>query len=307
MLYQERSFGAHITLEQLASYKLAARLLSLRNNKRAINQISGPFTSRMRGRGMEFEEVRQYQAGDDIRNIDWRVTARTGKAYTKLFREEREKPVLIIIDQRQNMFFGSQCAMKSVLACDIAAYITWAAYQKGDKVGGLIFNDQQHDIIKPRHQQKTVLQFLHHLVNYNQALNCKNLTQKRPLTHLLKEVRAIAKPGSQLFFISDFYDLHNNDKAILHDIARHCNIAALQTYDILEQQLPKTGLYQASNGTTKVVIDANNNSYQQKYQSHFAQRQQTIQSLFSSLNIPLIPIMTNDAPLGILQHYFGGK
>lgn len=307
MSYQERSLGAYATLSSLAGYQLPAKHLPLRNNQRALNHLAGPFKSMIRGRGMEFEDVRLYQAGDDIRSIDWRVTARTGQAHTKQYREEREKPILIAIDQRQNMFFGSECAMKSLLAADLAAYIAWAAFHKGDKVGGLIFNDTTQYDIRPRRQQKTILQFLHHLVEFNQALNSHAKTPQRSIIDALKELRRVAKPGSQIFLISDFHDIDEECSAILHDVTRHCELIALQVFDRLEEQLPKAGTYTATNGIDKIQFDSKNSQARKRYQDSFSQHSEALKHQFGKFNIPLIAIATHDQPLDVLQQYFGRK
>lgn len=307
MSYQERSLGAYVALEQLASYQLAARYLPLRKNHRALSHLSGPYQTQIRGRGMEFEDVRLYQAGDDIRSIDWRVTARTGKPHTKQFREEREKPVLIVTDQRQSMFFGSQQAMKSVQACDLAAYIAWAALQKGDRVGGLIFNDQTHEEIRPRRQRKTVLQLLHKLSEYNQALNIHPLPHKHDINHVLLELKRICKPGTQVFFLSDFHDLNDSSAALLHDLGRHNEIIALQIYDVLEQQLPDSGQYTATNGIKQVLINAGSKKQRQQYQDNFDEHQQAIKKQLNKFQIPCIHISTEQQPLSVLQQYFGGR
>jgi uncharacterized protein (DUF58 family) len=305
--YLERSLGAYADLAHLASYQLPARYLPLRNNQRALNHLAGPYRSMIRGRGMEFEEVRQYQPGDDIRSMDWRVTARTGIAHTKRYREEREKPILVVIDQRQNMFFGSEYAMKSLLASDLAAYIAWAAFHKGDKIGGMIFNDTTQQEIRPRRQQKTVLQLLHHLVNFNTALNSHPVTGKRPISDALKELRRVAKPGSQIFFISDFHDLGEECSALLHDVSRHCELIALQTFDRLEEQLPVAGIYSATNGQQQIRFDSSNALSRERYHNDFVAHCQRLKNLFGKFNIPLIPVATRQAPLDVLQQYFGTR
>jgi uncharacterized protein (DUF58 family) len=256
---------------------------------------------------MEFEEVRQYQAGDDIRTIDWRVTARTGKTHTKLFREEREKPVLIMIDQRQSMFFGSKQAMKSVLAADLAAYIAWAAFHKGDKIGALIFTDHKQMDIRPRRQQKTVLQLLNHLSAFNQALNRHPLNEHRDLLQALTELRRIAKPGSQIFCLSDFHDLDEACAAVLHDITQHCNVIAIRTLDMLEQELPKQGIYSATNGLQAIHFNAAQKNNRQGYEQHFQTHSESIKKTLGKFNIPLIPVYTHQNPLTVLQQYFGSK
>ena len=303
--YSDRSEGAYVDFQHLASFQLAAKHLPLEKNRKAISFLSGPYKTQIRGRGMEFEDVREYQAGDDIRNIDWRVSARTGKAHSKIFHEEREKPVLIVVDQRQNMFFASTTAMKSVLAADLAAYIAWAAKHKGDRVGALIFNNEDKQDIRPRNQRKTVLQILHFLSQYNQQLNGFNQAKNHSINEALLELKRIAKPGTQIFIISDFCDIDEGSKNLLHDLAKHSEVVALQTLDTLEENLPVQGLYKASNGKQNIVLNANKKSTREQYQQHFRLHQQGLEETFGKYKIPLIPIYTHENPLAHLQHYFG--
>ena len=132
---QQRLQGAYISQAELINARFAAKDIKLHQRRKALSLLAGPNKTNFRGRGLDFEEVRAYQAGDDIRTIDWRVTARTGKAYTKLFQEERERPVLIVSDQRQPMFFGSQHCFKSVSACYLSALLAWSGLNNGDRVG----------------------------------------------------------------------------------------------------------------------------------------------------------------------------
>lgn len=136
-----QSTGAVITLQELLVQRHAAKTLEYLVHNRSIAGISGLHLSKMRGRGVDFEEFRPYQAGDDIRLIDWRVTARTNRPFTKVFREERERPVIVAVDQTHNMYFGSQVAFKSVIAAQAAALFCWLAIDNGDRVGGLVFSD----------------------------------------------------------------------------------------------------------------------------------------------------------------------
>ncbi len=160
--------GAYAELEDLIALRFPARQLRLARRNRALSVLAGPNKSNFRGRGIDFEEVRSYQPGDDIRSIDWRVTARTGSAHTKLFREERERPVLVAVDQRSSMFFGSSHCFKSVLAAQLASLLAWSALDGGDRVGGLVFNDAGHREIRPRRSRKTVLALLSQVAEYNQ-------------------------------------------------------------------------------------------------------------------------------------------
>ncbi len=303
--YQTRSLGAYVDFKHLSSYQLAAKHLPLEKNKKAISFLNGPYKTKIRGRGMEFEDVRQYQAGDDIRNIDWRVSARTGKAYSKVFHEEREKPVLIAIDQRQQMFFASQKAMKSVVAADLASYIAWAAQKKGDRIGALIFNDAAQKDIRPKNQRKTVLQILHFLCQYNQALSSFSKMPQRSINDALLELKRVAKPGSQIFIISDFADMNNDSSSLLHDLAQHSELMALNIIDPLEKALPNKNFLKASDGMKQIVFNAQKKQTRQDYLQRFEDRLAFLKNLFGKYQIPLINVHTTDDPLAVLQHYLG--
>jgi uncharacterized protein (DUF58 family) len=301
----EKSLGAYVSLEQLASFRLPAKQLSLVKNRKALNHLAGPYKALSRGRGMEFDSVRQYQAGDDIRSIDWRVTARVGKAHTKQFQEEKEIPSLVIVDQRQNMFFGSQLAMKSVIACDVAAYLSWAVLHKGDQLGGLIFNDNEEFDLRPRRQRKTVLSFLQALSRFNQQLNQKPVSQTRPLSLALSEARRILKPGQQLYIISDFFDFDDDCLASFHQLRKHSDVIAIQISDPLEQQLPASGRYTVSNGKQRLQLNSDSKAAREKYREQFSQHQSYIQQSLGQLHIPVIPISTCDNALSVLQQFLG--
>jgi len=211
-----QSKGAVITLQQLLIQRHAARTLEYLMHSRSIAGISGLHLSKMRGRGIDFEEFRPYQAGDDIRLIDWRVTARTGRPFTKVFREERERPVIIAVDQTQNMYFGSQVAFKSVVAAQAAAVFCWLAIDNGDRVGGLVYSDNSSALVRPKRSRRSALHLLNQVFLYNQRLReTKDPEQqqvidpdfKPGLASALGQIRRITKPGSTLYVISDFMTL----------------------------------------------------------------------------------------------------
>src|SRR4051812_1422822 len=192
--------GAYVNLANLLRLRFAAQDLKLFVKRAVKSQLNGAERTRFRGRGMDFEEVRLYQAGDDVRSIDWRVTARTQVPHTKLYREERERPVFVLVDQRAPMFFGSQRCFKSVLAAHIAANLAWAALNNSDRIGGLIFGDKAQRDIRPRRSKHAVLELLHQLREFNQQLQSPiSPADSKPLSALLNDARRIAKPGCALF------------------------------------------------------------------------------------------------------------
>lgn len=303
--------GAYISLEELIGARYSAKNLNLQQRRRALSLLTGPNKTSFRGRGIDFEEVRNYQAGDDIRTIDWRVTARIGKAYTKLFQEEREQPILIVTDQRQPMFFGSQHCFKSVTATYLSALIAWSGLQNGDRVGGLVFGNNSHREIRPQRSRKSVLAFIHLLTEYNQQLNRNSLLEQsagQSLEKMLLELRRIAKPGTAIYLISDYAGFHQSDAPKqLHQLAKHCEITAMMISDPLERELPLAGQYTVSDGHQRRLIDTGPNQIRRQYKQQFEQQRERLQQDMARLGVPLIEIGTDQAPLVRLQHYFGNS
>lgn len=304
MANPQRSLGAYTDLAQLASYRLAASRVQLTPQQRARHRQNGQWISQRRGRGMEFEDVRQYQSGDDIRSIDWRVTARTGQAHTRQYREEREKPLLIVLDQRSSLFFGSRLAMKSVLAADLAAMLAWAGHGRGDRVGGLVIGNHHHQDIRPGQQRKSVMRLLQCISDYNQLLDASPCHTGQGWHDILAELQRISRPGSQLFLISDFHDLDEKASAILHRLAKSCDITAIVIDDPLESELPAAGRYRAFNGRQQLVFDSNP-ANRQRYRNAYAARRDALQQFFNRLRIPLVHASTSDEPLTLLQQLAG--
>lgn len=301
------SQGVYAELSVLIKAQALGKRLSLNPKHKALNKLSGAFVSPARGRGMEFDSVRQYQPGDDIRSIDWRVTARLGKTHTKQFREEQEKPVMIFLDQRQTMFFGSQTRLKSVQACNIAALLAWAAINRGDRVGALIGANNSSVDIRPKNQRKTVLSILHNSVQCNNALNIQPQTAAQPLSALLAELQRICKPGADIYLISDFHDYDDACQASIRKLSQHNRLMALQVFDPLELQLPNKGRLNISNGQTQVSVDASNKNFTQSYQDQASKQQASLKNSLLKLKTPVIPMVCHSNAFEDLLQFLGGK
>ena len=248
--------GCNVTIKELIQYRTKTALLDLKPRRTIQAKLAGSYVTKTKGRGMKFDEARHYQPGDDIRAIDWRVTARTGKTHTKLYREERERPVFIFADFSASMYFGTQLLFKSVQAAHLAALIAWSAAARGDRVGGLIFDQNSHHEFKPFTRQKAVLS----LLNGIEAMHQHNLASElssaakasptQPATEpnsdffadACARLRRLAHPGSMVFFISDF--IHLSEQSIRHmsRIAQHCELTAYQITDPFEHQLPSVSV-----------------------------------------------------------------
>lgn len=295
---------AYVTLEGLIQTRFKARGLDIRRRSRAVSQLAGSSRSVFRGRGLDFDEVRVYQPGDDIRAIDWRVTARSGQAHTKLFREERERPTLIAVDQRRGMFFGSQ-RCKSVLACQLAATLAWTALAGSDRVGGLVFGDTAHREIRPRRNRQAVLTVLEQLQLHNQRL-----TQPGPseagLATALTELRRIARPGSSLFIVSDFstQDWPACEQQ-LGLLARHCDITAVLVSDPLERSLPRPGHYLVTDGEERALLDSYTPQRRARFEASFQAQLNALRNSLGAFQIPLLHAGTEDDEDLWLRRYFG--
>jgi uncharacterized protein (DUF58 family) len=290
----ERVFISLKTLIDLA--KPAAGLNLKRRSIHA--QQSGGYLSPIKGRGMEFEESRIYQAGDDIRSIDWRVTARTGKTHTKVFREERERPVFISVDNRPAMHFATRGVFKSVLAAKLAGLLAWAAQHQGDRIGGQLFSELACCELKPQNGRHAVLRFLNMLVREDDV---NKATTSMTFEHVLARLTQHAHPGSLVYIISDFRGI--NDAAELHlaKLAQHCQVVLIFVYDALESHLPTKGRYRFTDGTQDVVIDTSDTQRVETYHQHFEQRLQRLQQLAKKRGLTFIQCSTIDDPMQCLR------
>ncbi|MEM7466470.1 MAG: DUF58 domain-containing protein [Pseudomonadota bacterium] len=279
-------------------------------HQRAKRQTQGAYLSALRGRGMEYDESRPYQAGDDIRTLDWRVTARTGKPHTKLFREERERPVYVCCDLGRTMRFATRGAFKSVVAARAAALIAWKAQQSGDRIGGVVFNDVEHLELPPSRGKEAVARMLKGLVSLGSiaASDTKNGEKNISLSDAVLRLQRLAKPGSLVFIISDFRFLALEQQAtqtgaaMLAQISRHSDTFALAVADPLETAAPAIkGRCQVSDGPNKLNLNFGNRNAKQTYREMYEERDARLKRFCSSNKIKLENIMTNDEPLRSLE------
>jgi uncharacterized protein (DUF58 family) len=260
---------------------------------------SGGYVSRFKGRGMEFEEARIYQPGDDIRSIDWRVTARTGNTHTKVFREERERPVFISVDNRPAMHFATRGVFKSVLAAKLAGLLAWAAQHHGDRIGGQIFTGNVCRELKPKNGKHAVLQFLNAIVCESEQANkaVATITLEKVLARLMQH----ARPGSLVYIVSDFRGINDQVETYLAKLAKHCEVVLIFVYDPLESHLPEKGRYRFTDDMRDVVIDTGDQQRLLKYQQHFNERLQQLEQITKKLGLAFIQCSTTDDPIQRLR------
>ncbi|MDP0562222.1 MAG: DUF58 domain-containing protein [Candidatus Endonucleobacter sp. (ex Gigantidas childressi)] len=302
--------GIYSELEELIQLRLKARKLQIFRNTAPKSQLAGGSLSSFKGRGIDFDEVRAYQAGDDIRTIDWRVTARRSKPHTKVFREERERPVLIILDQSYSLFFGSQLNFKSVTACEIAALLSWATLFHGDRIGGVVFNEKSLSSIKPKHSKTALIHLLQKAEELNKQLHLSTAPSQVPtgyLSNALRHARRVAYPGTQIFIISDFKDMNDDAVRLLAQLRRHCEIIAFQVSDPLEHELPKPASYVVTNGVHRYTLDSRKRNHRQQFKNHQQTQIKKIQKRLGEYRIPLTQISSGEETVPQLLLRFSGK
>jgi uncharacterized protein (DUF58 family) len=294
----------------------AKKLIALHREARGVTLTparirslqTGKYISPFIGRGMTFAESRPYQPGDDVRHMDWRVTARTGKPYVKLFQEERERSILVWADFRSSMFFATRGRFKSVQAAYAGAWIAWAANFNHDRIGGLCFGDEKHWELRPRTGDKAVLRLIHTLC---EAAQLKEPDQTAPasnpqssLTQSLVRLRRVVKPGSQIFLLSDFRNLDRSGEAHLQQLAKHNELVMLSFHDPLESALPTPGLYPIDLGTGSQILNTSNKVSRKQYVDQFQDRQNYLMNLSRKWGGHFLSISTQENPVSILKETF---
>jgi len=267
--------------------------------------LSGRHRSRLRGRGLDFDEVRKYVAGDDIRNIDWRVTARVGSTHTKVFTEERERPVLLVVDQSSSMFFGSQVYMKSVIAAHATALGAWRTLEVGDRVGGIVFDDASLDYVAPKRDRRSVQRLLHLVSTRNHLLGPEQKeAHGNQLHEALRQAQQLVTHDFLVVVISDFQEFDDEIMRSMIQLSRHNDLIAAQVVDPAEERLPEAKLV-LSDGTFQTALDQQKRT-RSSVEKDLADRQEHLVSQFHRFAIPLIIFNTIDSVSSQLRKSVGG-
>ena len=293
-----------IGLPSLIALRHGAESLPLKAG-RILAPGSGNYRSPFKGRGMEFDEVRPYMQGDDARTLDWRVTARTGRPHTKLFREERERAVLVWIDLRNPMFFATQGAFKAVRAAQAAALLGWSAVYQGDRIGGLVFSDTAHIELRPKRGKAALLHLLSQIATHPSWQQRAPANTGNSLTQALARLRHVAQPGSLICLLSDFSGLDEQGLAHLGQLARHSNVLFGAINDPLDADLPPPGTYRVGDGVKILSVMTADKQLRERYRQRFAAQQAALQQLCSRHRMNWLPLLTADDPLRALQRGLG--
>ena len=284
------------TLSELLKleYLVASTGFSLLPKQPVHSILSGKHASKLRGRGLDFEEARKYVAGDDIRNIDWRVTARTRQTYTKVYTEEKEKPALAITDMTPGMFFGSQLYTKSYMAAQMAAITAFKILKNGDRFGGLVFNEQDFHVIAPQRSRKAVLQYLKKVVNEAEMLAQGNRTiipKASILEKALLRSRSMVSHDYLIIVISDFHDMTPKSIKHLIQMSRHNDIILVHISDPMEEKLPEEKMV-LSDGDLQLLWESGKKQAGKKYEDGYLEDSRHFFKDMEKHGIPFMPIST---------------
>jgi uncharacterized protein (DUF58 family) len=299
--------GAYTDLRSLSALEFKARGFSFLPSQPVHSLLAGRRTSRMRGRGLNFEELRAYVMGDDIRTIDWRVTARTRKPFVRVYSEERDRSTLLIVDQRMNMFFGSRVSMKSVVAAEAAALAAWRVIQQGDRVGALIFNDVQIEEIRPHRSRANVLRILGAIERQNQLLNASSKVPAAAgrLNEALKHASQLAKRDHLVIVASDFDGADAATRDLLSHLSQNNMVVAVLTYDPMSVQLPLAGQLVVSDGELQVEIPFGQERVRRNIHEGADRRMRNILSWQKEIRVPVLPVSTAEDVAVQIRHLLG--
>jgi uncharacterized protein (DUF58 family) len=266
---------------------------------------AGGHLSPYKGRGVEYDESRPYQAGDDLRTIDWRVTARTGKPHTKVFREERNRPVFVWLDLRRPMMFATRGAYKGVRAAELAALVAWSAVGNGDRLGGLVFSEAEHHEQRPALGMRAALR-LFQLISEESfwVPPVAHETGEAEAQRALLRLTRVARPGSLIFLLSDFRELGGDAERYLRHLASHSDLFLVQIYDPIETELPPPGRYRILSRGRSMAIETGEEKLRARYRQRFEQRRALIKRLARLPGIHALECATADDPRAVLARQF---
>lgn len=298
----EKTTGVTVAVTDLIYVRSQISGMSLKRIRHKTTRNSGTRRTRIRGRGMEYEESRAYVPGDDVRTMDWRVMARTGEAHTKVFTQEKERTVVLVIDLSASMFFGTQYAMKSWAAAHTLAHIGWLAIHAGDRLGGVVASAKAHYEIRPKKSSSNLMRIFHHVAeecNVNLPVN----SSPSRLNFILGEVRRVIKPGSIIILISDLLGIDELTPGLMSALARHNDLMTFWIYDRTEIHLWPQGRYQIISDRKEHTLDLSADGSKSWLNDQQQAHRLSIENLTSQFNIRLCPLSCNQPVTPQLRQY----
>lgn len=297
----------YAALAELMALEARARGLSFVARQPLSSILSGNHASRLRGRGLSFDELRHYIPGDDLRHLDWRASLRYGKPFVRTFTEERDRPTLVLVDQRMSMYFGSQRYFKSVSAAQLAAICVWMAFHAGDRVGGMVFGNQQVDYVRPLRSRARVEALCSAVIKANQRLSAYAADEENDaqLDKVLRSCVASAGHDHLICIISDFAGIGPDTLALLRQLRQHNDVIAIQVYDPIALQLPDKGRLNVTQGAQQVEFEVGQRRINRPLGEFLAGRLRDVAELLRRSQVPLMLVSTGDDSLEQLRRELG--
>ncbi|MBO9445002.1 DUF58 domain-containing protein [Ruegeria sp. R14_0] len=296
----------HVDADHLLRLGPKSRAISLLPRQPARSILNGRHASRLRGRGLNFEELRNYLPGDDIRTIDWKVTARTGKPHVRVYTEERDRPALLLVDQRVSMFFGTQVYMKSVIAAEAAAISAHRVLGQGDRVGGLVFGDTDLAEHRPQRRPAALTRFLSSVG----ALNCSLRASQRAdatvtLNAVLKQAARIAHTNTLICVFSDFDGLDDSSEILIRELAASNDLILFNISDPSSRELVPNLRLTVSDGDNQIELDSADTGLSDRIRQAMEDRLAQLQTWSRRYGFPIVPLTTAEPTLDQLLRLFG--
>ena len=300
------SSHVHVSLGQLRALEYEARKLTFLPRQPARSVLNGRHASKLRGRGLDFDSLRHYLPGDDIRSIDWKVTARSGETHVRVMNEERDRPALIVVDQRMSMFFGSRLNMKSVTAAEMAALAAFRILDQGDRVGGIVFGDEQLAEIRPQRRRKSLDRFLQALTDANNLLRA-DAPDVVPvsLTRVLQSVMRIAPWNHLIVVLSDFNEVDDQTERLVAGLARHNDLILGLITDPFAEHLPEGLRLVVSNGELQADIDTGDRTIHRRLSEMAQGRLAGVLDWQRRFGVPILPISAAEETLPQVRRLTG--
>lgn len=284
----------YANLESLIRLQFKVRELSWKSRQPVHSLLSGRHASRLRGRGLTFEELRRYRPGDDIRSIDWRATARLRAAHVRVYSEERDRPVLLVVDQRASMFFGSARTTKATAAVEAAALAAWRAIDRGDRVGAIIFNDHRVLEIRPQRSRANVLRICHELIDFNQLLSANaEGGAENVLNKALRRAINVAQHDHLVLLLTDYDQDDDVTCERATRLAAHNDVLAILIYDPLGAQIPVAGKMEVTDGRHRFQVP-DDVAFAERFEEEFRARCNQLRERLRAIRIPILPICTHE-------------
>ncbi len=299
--------GVYTDTATLARLRHDAHGFSFLPSQPLSSLLSGRRRSRLRGRGLDFEELRHYRPGDDIRTMDWRVTNRTGRPHVRVYTEERDRPVILVVDQRLGMFFGSRNKMKSVVAAELAALSAWRVLSQGDRVGAILFNDSRVEQFRPSRSRGMLMHSLGQLSNMNCELRADQREAPAPgqLATALGIAERMAGHDYLVCIISDFAGWDPRCLASVKRLAQHNDLVAGLVFDPLEQDISRAASLVVSDGRYQLQLEPERRELGKRFEASFRSGLAELTRELRKHGMPVLPIDTVDPVFEQLRHQLG--